>query len=93
MERISLARKIQYCLKYGTLKTYSYLEARDRFKEYYSEESLDELKEAYLAGKFISGFTSNNDLDENIFQVGFSFSTFIIEVVYPILLMNHEEDK
>jgi hypothetical protein len=88
-KRISLADKIQFCMKYGTLKTYSETEAIAHFCEYYNEGEIDGIIASYEAGKYLSGFIANSEYNETIYQIG-NFPFFVKEVVYPLMKINHE---
>ena len=93
MKRLSLQKKIDYCQRFGTLKTYSIDEAIDYFTNLYkdSEEELsgkiDGAMAMYEQGKCLCGFVVSPNLDErfdNVYQIN-TLPNFVKDIVYYML--------
>ena len=89
MKRLSLAQKINECLKHGTIRTYQRKDARNRLAECYGdtfegfEDEVKKSMEGYENGKVLCYFKAN-DPDADLLSVlqTNTIPNFIKDVVY-----------
>jgi len=90
---MSLAQKINYCMQYGTLKTYTLEEAQDFYRSLrYDLEDLNGILNDIIAsykerGRYLCSFTVHPEHEERfetVYQLN-NFPTFVSEVVYFML--------